>query len=144
MADNYQQYSFMIDKLTPTEVTWLETKFNESNKDPDAEYTGEMQIEKRTNGADLWLHEEEGADLECLAEFLQAFLKENRPDSHIDFEWANTCSKPRLNEFGGGALFITADRISGMSTYSFCEEKRIEFEDKEIGEAKPPMYKEAK
>ena len=129
MANNYQQHSFMIDKLTPTEVTWLETKFEDLNKindDDEGEYVdiGSTEIERRDDGADLWLYAEEGADLDCLVDFLQDFLKENRPDSYLGFEWANTCSKMRLDSFSGGAVFITADKTDWVSTYDFLETNR--------------------
>ena len=133
MANNYQQHSFMIEKLTPTEVTWLETKFDEidkGNENDEGEYVdiGEVEIERRDDGADLWLYAEEGADLDSLVGFLQDFLKENRPDSYIGFEWANTCSKMRLDEFSGGAVFITAEKTDWTCTYDFLETKRKEFE----------------
>ena len=133
MANNYQQHSFMINSLTSTEITWLETKFDEidkSNDDPSGEHTdiGSTEIERRDDGADLWLYAEEGADLDSLVDFLQDFLKENRPDSYLGFEWANTCSKMRLDEFSGGAVFITADKADWISTYDFLETKRKAFE----------------
>ena len=133
MANNYQQHSFMINRLTATEITWLETKFDEidkSKENDEGEYTdiGSTEIERRDDGADLWLYAEEGCDLDCLVEFLQGFLKENRPDSYIGFEWANTCSKMRLDEFSGGSVFITAEKTDWKSTYDFLETKRKEFE----------------
>ena len=133
MANNYQQHSFMIDKLTPTEVTWLESKFDEidkGNENDEGEYVdiGSTEIERRDDGADLWLYAEEGADLDCLVDFLQDFLKENRPDSYLGFEWANTCSKMRLDSFSGGAVFITADKTDWVSTYDFLETNRKAFE----------------
>ena len=133
MANNYQQHSFMIDKLTPTVVTWLESKFDEINKgneNDEGEYVdiGSTEIERRDDGADLWLYAEEHADLDCLVDFLQDFLKENRPDSYLGFEWANTCSKMRLDSFSGGAVFITADKTDWVSTYDFLETNRKAFE----------------
>ena len=145
MANNYQQYSFMIEKLTPTEITWLETKFDEINKgneNDEGEYIciGSTEIERYdSSGEDvgegeeysrngLWLYAEEGCDLDSLVDFLQDFLKENRPDSYIGFEWANTCSKMRLDEFSGGSVFITAEKTDWKSTYDFLETKRKEFE----------------
>ena len=134
MANNYQQHSFMIEKLTPKEVTWLETKFDEidkGNENDEGEYVdiGEVDLNVGTgdDGADLWLYSEEGADLDSLVGFLQDFLKENRPDSYIGFEWANTCSKMRLDEFSGGAVFITAEKTDWTCTYDFLETKRKEF-----------------
>jgi hypothetical protein len=66
--------------------------------------------------------------LESLVDLLQDFLKKNRPDSYLGFEWANTCSKMRLDEFSGGAVFITADKTDWVSTYDFLETKRKAFE----------------
>ena len=153
MANNYQQHSFMIDSLTPAEAYWLNKKFDEIDKrndDPSGEYIclGSTEFEDghfvydppledgkepvveqiKEHPKSLWLYAEEGCDLDSLVDFLQSFLKENRPDSYLGFEWANTCSKMRLDEFSGGSVFITADKADWISTYDFLETKRKEFE----------------
>jgi hypothetical protein len=56
----------------------------------------------------LWIHSEESGSPERVVQIIQAFLKKFDPDGRFGFEWANTCSKPRLDAFSGGAVFITA------------------------------------
>ena len=38
--------------------------------------------------------------------------------------YARTCSKPRVGEFGGGAVFVTADEVKWENAYDFVEEER--------------------
>jgi len=52
----------------------------------------------------IWIYGEESGDIEvaiCAIETIQTVLQLDTP--HV-FSWAYTCSKPRLDEFGGGAV----------------------------------------
>lgn len=62
----------------------------------------------------LWIHSDESGDVDEAARFVQVFLQKFRPDESVGFEYANTCSKPRLDAFGGGAALITAESIEFM------------------------------
>lgn len=62
-------------------------------------------------GPYLWLYAEESADLERVAHLVQQFLKRFRPGDCWSLTYAATCSKPRVGEFGGGAIFVTAAEI---------------------------------
>ena len=62
-----------------------------------------------------------------MAHLVQKFLKKFRPDQCWSLTYATTCSKPRLGEFGGGAVFVTADSICWNSSYDFVEEQRMAF-----------------
>lgn len=42
----------------------------------------------------------------------------------VEFEWSDTCSKPRLDAFGGGAARITADSIQLVHTSELSERMR--------------------
>ena len=44
--------------------------------------------------------------------------------------YATTCSKPRVGEFGGGAVFVTAHEIKWQNAYDFVEQERTAFEAK--------------
>lgn len=46
---------------------------------------------------------------ENLANFLEEFLKRCRPKGAIGVCWADTCSKRRIGEFGGGAFVVFGD-----------------------------------
>jgi hypothetical protein len=61
---------------------------------------------------------------------VQKFLKKFRPGQCWSLAYSTTCSKPRVSEFGGGAVFVTADTIQSNSTNDFIEDRRVTFEAK--------------
>ena len=75
-----------------------------------------------------WIYAEESGDPARLAHLVQKFLKQFRPDQCWSLTYATTCSKPRIGEFGGGAVFVTADAIRWQSAYAFVEQQRATFE----------------
>ena len=66
-----------------------------------------------------------------VAWLVQKFLKKFRPDQCWSLTYATTCSKPRAGEFGGGAMFVTADEIKWQNAYDFIEEQRAAFKAKQ-------------
>jgi len=59
----------------------------------------------------LWLYEEEGCNLESPIELIHQFFKKFRPTDYLILSWAETCSKMRVDEFGGGEVLITGDWV---------------------------------
>lgn len=133
MADYYTEFSFAIPDLTDDETTWLKAAaiwLDAAINTEDDEHVPPMPelegvLEDRECGTSfamevdddgLWIHSDESGDVDEVARFCQAFLRKFRPDEHVAFEWANTCSKPRLDAFGGGAMIVTAEAIESMST----------------------------
>jgi hypothetical protein len=128
MADYYTKFSFEISDLTDDESAWLTNvlAFFEdpvNTEDPHGEYAALMDamsdteypdfstgFEPAENGTPgLWIYGDQSGTPEDAATFVQAFLAKFRPDKAVGFEFANTCSKPRLDAFGGGAAFVTAE-----------------------------------
>jgi hypothetical protein len=86
-------------------------------------------------GRHLWIYAEEGGDVERVAHLVQKFLKKFRPEECWSLSYATTCSKPRVGEFGGGAVFVTAADIKWQSTYGFiCDELKA-FDDRRSASA---------
>ena len=75
-------------------------------------------------GRHLWVYTEECGAPENIAWLVQKFLKTFRPNQCWSLTYATTCSKPRVGEFGGGAIFVTADEIKWQNAYDFVEEQR--------------------
>jgi hypothetical protein len=113
MANNYTQFSFCISDLTPAEASWLKEEYAKVDEDNDY-YMNRFAL--KVDGETAYLYAEDNCDLDRVVAFVQAFLKTHRPDSSIGFEWAETCSKPRPGEFGGGAILVTATTDEWMST----------------------------
>jgi len=78
-------------------------------------------------GRHLWLHSEESGRPERVAHLVQKFLRQFRPKECWSLTYATTCSKARAGEFGGGAVFITTDKIVWENAYDFVESQREAF-----------------
>jgi hypothetical protein len=79
-------------------------------------------------GRHLWFYSDESADLEKLGHLIRKFLRQFRPHDCWALSYACTCSKPRVDAFGGGAVFITSRRITFASSWDLIERKRQAFE----------------
>jgi hypothetical protein len=134
MANNYLQLSTSIENITPDEKTWIDNnieKFDkelvECSKEDDNfdkdDYTSTFEWELEQDGSYLWIYGEEYANVESVADFMQAFLKENRPESSLYFSWAETCSKLRIDNFHGGAYFVTAKEQKCVSSFAFISKE---------------------
>lgn len=60
---------------------------------------------------------------------MQRFLKQFRPNGSFSMGHTFSCSQPRLDGFGGGgAVFVTAERIEHLDSFSWlwaqCEEHK--------------------
>jgi len=134
MADNYLQLSTSIENITPEEKKWIDDnieKFSQQNDAPDddgCDYST-FQWDWEGDGSYLWIYGEEYAEVDNVADFMQAFLKENRPESSLYFSWAETCSKLRIDNFHGGAYFITAKEQKFVSSFAFIS-KELESSDR--------------
>jgi hypothetical protein len=54
-------------------------------------------------------------------DLVQAFLKRFELDLVVSFQWANTCSRPRPNAFGGGAVVISRRNAMWFNTRTLLE-----------------------
>lgn len=57
----------------------------------------------------LWIRDDEGSgDIESVVSIVRRFLRKFKRKDAFVLEWAETCSKPRIGEFGGGGVVVTA------------------------------------
>lgn len=147
MADYYTMASFEIPLRTPEESAWahqlcaIELDGDPANVRVQLEALGivtadlgeavlpdqagdwgywdfEMQvITVPKGGGSLWIHAWESFDTTTAAEICRAFLARFEPKGCIVFEWANSCSKPRLDAYGGGGCCVTAEGAEWTSTW---------------------------
>jgi hypothetical protein len=73
-------------------------------------------------GRHLWLYAEEYGEPQRVGDLVQKFLRQFRPDQSWSLTYAATCSKPRVGDFGGGAVFVTAEKIVVQDAYEFVEQ----------------------
>ena len=76
-------------------------------------------------GRHLWLYADESGAVDRVAHLVQKFLKAHRPDESWSLTWAVSCSKPRVGEFGGGAVFVTAEEISWQDAHDFAADRQL-------------------
>jgi hypothetical protein len=90
----------------------------------------QWDFEKMGGKEVLCMYAEEGGNVNNVATFVQQYLLKCHPDNCWALTWAETCSAPRLGEFGGGAVFVTAETIEWMSAYEWVQSMKKEFEGK--------------
>lgn len=73
-------------------------------------------------GRHLWLYAEEYGEPGIVAWLMQKFLKRFRPSQFWSLTYATSCSKPRVGEFGGGTVFVTADEIQCQDAHDFAQD----------------------
>ena len=132
MADHYTQFSFSVgpDIFPPVAIDYalkLHDRLQElSGTDPQEEQGGDSltikaqdllaQMDGYANFRaeamnELWIYSDDTGTVEHAALFLQAVLEEHNLDEAVGFTWANTCNKPRINAFSGGAVVVTRNEI---------------------------------
>ncbi len=100
----------------------------ESDLDESAGFDYRFSDDPRGEGGrHLWLYSEECGHVDRVAHLIQKFLRDFRPHRCWSLTYATTCSKPRVGEFGGGAVFVTADDIKWHSADEFVEQQRAAF-----------------
>lgn len=77
----------------------------------------------------IWIYSDESGTPDHVVPLAQEFLLKFDPRGYIAFEWAETCSRPILDQFGGGAIFITATSVQYTNTVSWVNERVKEHEE---------------
>lgn len=72
---------------------------------------------------DFWVHSDEYGNLNNLVAVVEALINKFRKDYIFTLTFAETCSRPRVSQFGGGAVVVTAAETYWFSTYSWVEQK---------------------
>lgn len=132
MADNYLQYSVEVTGLTDEEIAWFQQaltwdlseeqeKAEAQGADPDTvtppgwwdDYGGSCgtSYELDKKGREILLYAEESGNVGGAAELLFTFVTTYRPDAIYVIEWAETCSRMRPGQFGGGACVVSREGI---------------------------------
>jgi hypothetical protein len=109
VANYYTEYHVVIENLSLQEYDWLETLKieNLAPELPEPDMIGfSWELICKPNSLTFWLRGHDMIENACV--FLQMFLRKFRPAEVIKFEWAEFCSKPRVDGFGGGAAIVSA------------------------------------
>jgi hypothetical protein len=139
MADNFQLFSEIVPVLKDKEKAWVEQILGDTDKREQMLTDAGIKLDaidvddwpgfawEIDFKGELWLYAEEYGNVSHAGEFIRAFLARFRPADCWELTWAETCSKPRVGEFGGGALFITARSVRAISAVDWILKHRKAF-----------------
>jgi len=141
MADNFTSTSFDV-RATKKQYEWLERLHNavcgrvvgdEPDVDGDVgeayaaleefDDCGIDTLDYVTDGdgpPHIWISGDAEANCDYIAALMQQFLRHFDVAGAICFQWAEHCSRPIADSFGGGAYVVTKDAIECMTTGSWA------------------------
>lgn len=119
MANNYEQFSEMIECHTAIQRKWLLDKLDQEGGDEMKVSPCEFAPQGETQ---VWVYTDDWADTEELADILQSYLRKFDLDDHIIISISYSCSKPRPGEFGGYAMGIMRDGIETLDARGAMDE----------------------
>jgi hypothetical protein len=118
MANNYIQFSEEIVCATEEQAKWLVEQLSKETDDGGPSCEAKLEGKKH-----VWIHSEENANLEAMVDVLCEFQNCFKLREPITVSWAHTCSKPRIGEFGGGAVVVKDGKDHWIDAYSWARKK---------------------
>ena len=107
MADYFTHFSCLLDVGTPDNAARALNLYNtlsEKGASEDPPPDGFLlSIQPEHGGTQLWMRDDMTGDPERLLEFVLICAKEFELSGRWGFQYADTCSKARVNAFRGGA-----------------------------------------
>lgn len=136
MANNYSLFSIRLNadpERAAEELKWLKdkTKRLEDGKAVFG-YSGHAGWAVDcydTAPNTIYLSSEITFDPEGLGILLMNYLKEFHDEQVLKVEWAETCSKPKPDEFGGGAMVVSLDGFEFFHTSQWALRKQAEWQE---------------
>lgn len=111
MADYFTQFSCVLDVGAPDKSVAALDLFlrlrEEDEASDDPEFSGfAFSLPDGPGSSVLWFHDDGQGDVEGLIRFVLRLAEDLDLTGLWGFDYANTCSRPRLEAFGGGAHVI--------------------------------------
>ncbi|MDO8931784.1 MAG: hypothetical protein Q7U97_05260 [Rhodocyclaceae bacterium] len=127
MADYFTHFSCVLDAGTPekaAQAVELFLRLREEDQDSDDPQVAgfDLTLQDGPDSSVLWIHDGEYGDVESVIAFVLRLAEEIDLTGLWGFDFANTCSRPRLEAFGGGAHVIdlgTRKSIGWISTHEW-------------------------
>lgn len=123
MANNYLTFSFALGPFTSEELAWVKATIDDHSVREDDQQIDEDFFDYEFDDSSVVIYSEEYGDIEAVTEFVKALQEKFPRHSPVGFSWAETCSKPRPGEFGGGAVVVDAGNVEWVSTYHWLKDR---------------------
>lgn len=128
MADHYTHFSCLLGVGTAdnaAKAMALYETLREQVEDEDGGGVGFLlEAQPEDGGVWLWIYDDVNGDPDHVAAFVQRLAEELKLTGLWGFGWANSCSRPRVGAFGGGAYVIdlaTGETSAWVSTNQWLE-----------------------
>lgn len=136
MAEFYTQFSCILSVGTAENATRAETIRGELAAELDR-HEGEslgfdMEVDHESGPGALWIHSDEYGSPEHVIRFALRCASELRLGGLWGFTWSHSCSKPRIDSFGGGAHVLdlaTGATIADIDCSNFVYEHVVRGEE---------------
>ena len=111
MADYFTRFSCLIDVVTPDKAARalaLYQQLRAEDQDADEQQVSGFNLSRQDapDGSILWIQDDDHGDVEAVIGFVLRLADELDLTGLWGFTYALTCSRPRLDAFGGGAHVI--------------------------------------
>ena len=123
MADYFTRFSCLLDVGTPDKAARAFGAFmalrNDTYAKTEALCCGfDLSIQTDPSGSTLWIHDDGNGDVEAVIQFVLRLAEELDLTGLWGFSFALTCSRPRIEAFGGGAhvLDLGARKLIGATS----------------------------
>jgi hypothetical protein len=107
MADYFTHFSCLLDVGTPENAARALALYNALSEEGASEVPPSegflLSIQPEHGGTALWIRDDVTGDPERVIQFVLRCAEQFQLSGRWGFQYANTCSKPRLDGFGGGA-----------------------------------------
>ena len=111
MADYFTHFSCLLDVGCPDKATRalaLFQKLRVADQDADDLEVAGFNLVRQDSpeGSTLWIHDDEHGDVDAVIRFVLRLAEDLDLSGLWGFQYSLTCSRPRIDAFGGGALII--------------------------------------
>ncbi|MBA3911837.1 MAG: hypothetical protein C0524_18660 [Rhodobacter sp.] len=120
MADYFTHFSCLLDVGCPEKalraIDFFVALRDEDDKSEEPQFHGfDLSVQDGPESGVLWIHDDESGDVEAVIAFILRLAEELELSGLWGFEHSTTCSRPRLDAFGGGAHVIDlgARKVTG-------------------------------
>jgi hypothetical protein len=131
MSNNYTEFSVAVNFTSKQGVRYAKHKLDAMfaqkevyQKDPDGEPDDAgctFYAEWEAKSLILW-HDEYGR-VDHAAEFIQKMMQAGHVAEPVTVQWAETCDRARPDNFGGGAVLVTKDKLYWFVPQYLAEKK---------------------
>ena len=111
MADYFTHFSCLLDVACPEKAQraidfFVELRDEDDQSDEPQFHGFDLSLQDGPKSSVLWIRDDESGNVEAVTAFILRLAEELDLSGLWGFEHSNTCSRPRLDAFGGGAHVI--------------------------------------